>query len=85
MKLKLLRLGKAVCKGPLVDHGLMPKNPWPIGEARVIDDTVAHRLLAKYPSMFKAMKTEDKIFDKMGETPKNKMHEDKILRPKGAN
>lgn len=84
MKLKLLRLGKAVCKGPLVDPVLMPKHPWPIGQARVIDDSIAHQLLAKYPAMFRVMRAEDRILDKMGEKPKNKLQEDTILRPKGA-
>lgn len=84
MKLRLDRLGKAVCKGPLIDHGLLMGNPWAIGETRTVDDTVAHQLLAKYPGMFKTMKTADRILEKTKERPKNKVYEDKIQRPKGV-
>ena len=82
MKLKLLRLGKSYCKGPLNDHGLL-ETPWQIGEERVVDDTMAHALMAKYPTLFRMVKSEDKVFDKVGKKPKNKVYEDKLDRPKG--
>ena len=83
MKLKLEKMGKAICSGPLVDHGLL-ETPWPIGAVRVIDDLIAHQLLGKYPDMFRAYKGEDKILTKVREKPKNKVYEDKIIGPKGV-
>lgn len=82
MRLKLTRLGKAVCKGPLVDHGLLPI-PWEINETRTIDDSLSHQLLAKYPGLFKQMRSEDRVFDKMKPT-RDKEIQDKIHRPKGV-
>lgn len=82
-----MRLGKAVCKGPLIDHGLL-EWPWQINESRTVDDSVAHQLLAKYPGLFKHQKHEDRIFDKMTTQPRikpdKKPYEDKIQRPKGV-
>jgi len=84
MKLKLERLGKAVCKGPLVDPGLL-KEPWHIGEIRSVDESLAHQLLAKYPGLFKKMRAEDKILEKVQKPKKNENpYEDKIMRPKGV-
>ena len=82
MRLRLERLGKSICKGPLVDHGLL-ETPWPLGVTRMVDSSTAHQLLAKYPSMFKTIETADKILEKTKERPKNKVYEDKIDRPKG--
>lgn len=83
MRLKLLRMGKSICKGPLVDTVLIHP-PWQIGEARTVDDEVAHQLLAKYPGMFQDQKSKDLPFAKMRASKIEKPYKDKIQRPKGV-
>lgn len=82
MKIKLDRMGKSYCKGPLVCHGLIER-PWPIGDTRVIDDSIAHQILSKFPGLFSTVGQSEILLEKIKEKPKNKVYEDKIDRPKG--
>jgi len=83
MKLKLDRMGKAYCKGPLYDYALLDGG-WAIGDTKQVPDERGYQLLAKYPGLFRQMKSEDKIVEQMNTKPKNKVYEDKIISPEGV-
>jgi len=82
-RLTLERMGKSLCSGPLIDWGLL-EEPWPVGVTKDVEDLKAAQLMAKYGSMFKKTIASEKIFDKVGKKPKNKLYEDKIIKPSGV-
>lgn len=77
MRLKLERMGKAYVKGPLVDHLLMDE-PWRVGEIRDIEDSRGAQLVAKYPGLFKIMKVESDIVEKVKK--RKKPYDDKFIK-----
>ena len=84
MRVVLKKMGKSLCKGPLIDHGLFPGAPWHVGEERSIKDSLAVQILAKYPDCFKNMGPEEKVISKFKAKDKLTETKEKIVRPKGV-